>query len=210
MAIKFTQKEQQIEALKENIQAIEYCLNFDKSLNSTTSSNVGGCLGYPAMILICSVFDTVGSFFRGANTEFLVDGTNKKIETVNDHFLILNHSHLFNLKLSGTTIYDFYSTYRSKLTHNNALPPNNFLKADKNDPNIFILNNTTEITCINIISLFNVLKKGVNIFIHWLEYGTWSSDHKLTQELQEKAKTTALQNADKVVFSGSSGTIYYP
>jgi hypothetical protein len=210
MAIKLNQKEQQIEALKENIQAIEFCLNFDKSLNPIINPNIGGCLGYPAMILICSVFDTVGSFFRGANTELLVDGANKKIETVNDHFLILNHSHLFNLKLNGATIYDFYSTYRSKLTHNNALPPNNFLKADKNDPNIFNLNNEKEITCINIIPLFEVLKKGIVLFIHWLENGTWSSDHKLAKELQEKSKAPNLQIVDPISFSGSSGTIYYP
>lgn len=189
MAIVQKQADQQIEALLENIKVINFCLHYNKTSEEVQTDFTVPCLGYPAAILLCSVIDTMGSFFRGSESTFQVGSEIKKIETASDHFLILNHDILFDLNLSGKTIFDFYTTYRSKLTHNNSLPRNNFLRADSASDQLFRLNTEDEIEVINLVALFKVVKNATNIFIHWLQYGQWSEEHKLTQELNEKAKS---------------------
>ena len=192
MSIYQKQSDQQIEALKENIKVINYCLHYNKNNEQVHTDYTVPCLGYPAAILLCSVIDTIGSFFRGSENTIQVGAETKKIETASDHFMILNHDRLFNLNLSGKTILDFYSTYRSKLTHNNSLPKNNFLIADSAIDQIFNLNTDDEIEVINLVALFKVVESTTNIFIHWLQYGKWSEEHKLTKELNQKAKNDSV------------------
>jgi len=188
MAIHNKQAHQQIEALLENIKVIDFCLHYNKTNELVQTDFTVPCLGYPAAILLFSVIDTMGSFFRGSDSTIQVGSELKKIETASDHFIILNHNILFNLNLSGKTIFDFYSTYRSKLTHNNSLPVNNFLIANSASDKIFTLNSNYEIEVINLVALFKVVESATNIFIYWLRDGQWSKEHKLTQELIKKAK----------------------
>jgi len=183
------QIEQQIEALKENIYTINMCLNFDKSKEDDWDGNSKiGCLGIPSMILICSLIDTIGSVFRGSNMNFSIDGNNYKINTASDHFYILNHERFFNLNLSMITITDFYETYRSKLTHNNSIPANNYLSIGNITDNIFELNCENMIVKIKIKPLFEETKNAVDTLIYYLKNGTFSDDHKLSKELDSKAK----------------------
>ena len=191
MAIHQKLAHQQIEALSENIKVIDFCLHYNKSSEQVQTDFTVPCLGYPAAILIFSVIDTIGSFFRGSDATIQVGSEVKKIETASDHFIILNHNILFNLNLAGKTIFDLYSTYRSKLTHNNSLPVNNFLTANSATDKIFSLNSDEEIEVINLVALFKVVENATNIFIHWLRYGQWSEEHKLTQELNDKAKSNS-------------------
>ncbi len=188
MAIHQKQSGQQIEALLENLQVVNYCLHYNKDEDHVHEDFTVPCLGYPAAILLCSLIDTIGSFFRGSQSVIMVDSQPKTIETASDHFLILNHNILFNLNLSGKTIFDFYSTYRSRLTHNNSLPPNNFLIATSISNPIFRLNANDEVEIMDLVPLFKKVEDATSILIHWLKYGQWSSEHKLTQELNEKAK----------------------
>lgn len=191
MAIHQKLANQQIEALSENIKVIYFCLHYNKSNEQLQTDFTVPCLGYPASILLFSIIDTMGSFFRGSDSVIQVGSEFKKIETASDHFIILNHNILFNLNLSGKTIFDLYGTYRSKLTHNNSLPVNNFLIADSASDKIFSLNSNEEIEVINLIALFKVVESATNIFIHWLRYGQWSEEHRLTQELKEKGKSVS-------------------
>ncbi len=179
----------QIESLKENLYTIELCLNFDKqeSPNWTGNSKVG-CLGVPATILLCSLIDTIGSVFRNSEMEFPIDGANYKIEKAAEHFYILNHVKFFNLNLSMSTIQDFYSTYRSKLTHNTALPANNYLSIGDISDKIFELDSNQQITKINLRSLSVEVEKAVETLIYYLKNGTFSSTHKLTDELNNSVK----------------------
>lgn len=178
-----------IESFKENLFVIEYCLNYDKAKESGWIGNSKeGCLGIPAIILLCTLIDTIGSYFRGAAYIISIDGVNHKIEFASDHFYILNHDKFFNLGLKMVTIMDFYSTYRSKLIHNTALPENNFLEIGKKEDNIFQLDNNNKIIKINIRPLFEKTKVAINDFIYYLEYGTFSADHSLKKELIEKSK----------------------
>lgn len=203
MAVYNKQKQQQEEALKENLYTIEYCLNYKKTL-SADWNNPDGCLGYPAFILICSIIDTIGSFFRGTETEIVVNSEKRKIKTASDHFLILNHDKLFNMKLKQNTIDDFYSTYRSKLVHNSSLPKNNFLNNDKTDMRVFLKNSEDKIELINLYPLFEETKKATKQFLHWLKYANFSDAHRMKIELQDKEKINFPENID---FSTASGVM---
>jgi hypothetical protein len=191
--------------LRENIKAIEYCIQFDKSIKENWEEEDLGCLGMPAIILLCSVIDTMGSYFRGTSATIQVDGVPTSIETVSNHFLILNHDKLFNLNLSGKTIYDFYSKYRSPLTHNNTLPPNTSLEIGAETDDIFIINSDGEVTQVNLIPLFEKVKVEVETFIHFIDYATWSEDHKLKQELEARGNTSGIVS-NSVSLTGTSVT----
>ncbi len=182
-----TQKQQQEEALRENLYAINYCLEFSKNDSLHFGKNEKGCLGYPAFILLSSIIDTIGSFFRDTEAIIIVDSQPRFIEKASDHFLILNHDKLFNLKLSGTTIYDFYSSFRSKVIHNNSLPKNRFLINDDGNEEIFELNSKEEISAVNLYALNRATEQAVNHFLYWLKYGTFSDNHKLKKELSDQA-----------------------
>lgn len=188
MAIYNEQKRQQAEALKESLYAAKYCLNFEKE-SSKDWEGESGRLGYPSLVLLACIIDTIGSFFRGSDTEIKIDGESKIIETASDHFYVLNHSELFNLNLKNKTILDLYSTYRSKIVHNHSLPPNNFLKYDESDTRIFIINNDDDIVCINLYSLLDAVDKALVKFLHWLNFSTFSPDHKLSSELKKTTKS---------------------
>lgn len=202
-------RQQQEEALSEAIFAISYCLSFDKKLSSDwTKQSQNGCLGYPALILISSVIDTIGSFFRGSEIEISFgNGEKRRITDPSSHFYILNHEKLFNLQINHPkTIFDFYSAYRSKITHNSSLPPNNLIKNDKDDPKIFELNSKNEILMVNLFPLFEKTKEASQHFIHWLKYAQFSDDHILTKELKEKEKDISLNiNIESIpIYSGST------
>jgi len=190
MAIFIKQNDLTVASLKENLLAIDYCLSYKKSDN--------GCLGIPAMILMCSVIDTIGSYYRGSDYNFIIDNVSAKIEKASDHFYVLNHQTYFNLNLSKNTIDDVYSTYRSKLTHNASLPPNNYLYIDKNEQALFHLNTEKKIVKVNLFPLFERIKKACDEFIYHLEIGNFSEHHKLSNELITGSKTISFGDEDNI------------
>lgn len=207
MSVMNKQNQQQKEAILENMLAIKYCLDFNKNEDDLLKIDNGGCLGYPALILMSSVIDTIGSFFSGSKLEIQIDGDKKKIETAAEHFLILNESNLFNFSLSRKAIFDFYSCYRSTLTHNNSLPENRFLKKGESNSEIFEIDNDQKIHSISLIPLYEALCKAVTKFIHWLEYGNWSTEQKLKTDLEEKSKNHTSKSIDLLLDSGFTETV---
>lgn len=174
-----------IETIKENLIALDFCFKYEKSEHNNCGE---GMLGMPALILLSSIIDTMGAYFRGTSLEVEVDGNKRKIQTASEHFLILNHEKLFNLRLTDLVITDFYSKYRSVSTHNNTLPP--FMSMDKGDKadDIFIFNNDgKKIKKLMLIPLFESVQKANRIFSHYLKFGNWSEDHQLAKELLKKS-----------------------
>ena len=190
MAIYPENKNFLIESIKENLYTIDYCVNYDKSIaQDWIGESKLGCLGIPAFILICSLIDTIGSYFRNSQSLIQIDNVSYKIEKASDHFFILNHDKFFNLDLKMTTIMDFYSTYRSKIVHNTTLPENSFLDIGRNEDRIFQLDKEGKIIKLNIIPLFEKTKSSFEYFIYILENMTFSSEHTVNLELIEKRKT---------------------
>jgi hypothetical protein len=185
MIVQNDSKKLTINSLKENICAIEYCLNYNKSTSDNWTDSVSGCLGIPTLILLTSIIDSIGSYFRDTSTTITVDGESKSINTASDHFLILNHDKLFNLNLTNKTIFNFYSKYRSTLTHNNTLPLNTSIDiGNETDDSFSIIND--EIIQIRLKPLFSKIKIAVELFTYYLENANWSADHRLSQEMESK------------------------
>lgn len=62
------------ESLPEYLHVAEYCVQFRKDA-SWGHGRVGGCLGYPAAVMMFSIVDTVGSYYRGrTDLPITVDG----------------------------------------------------------------------------------------------------------------------------------------
>lgn len=188
MNFNLEQRKQIAEAIKESLTIIEYCLRKDKLSGLQSDDYSKSCYGYPAAILLFSIIDTIGSFFRGSQQKINVDSKERKITGTNDHFFVLNLRPIFDLNLTKTAIEDLYSTYRCKLTHNHALPFNNYLKNCSQENEIFKYNNEGKIVCINLAKLHATVKAAVEKFEHCLIKATWSNQHELTRELHEAGK----------------------
>lgn len=193
------------DSIKENLVAVKYCLDFDKSDKANWPEGGNGCLGFPALILLSSVIDTMGSYFRGGAATFLVDGTNRTINTVNDHFLVLNHNTLFKLTLSGTSIYDFYKKYRSPATHNNTLPPNTALDIGKVTDDVFEINSAGELTLIRLKPLYTKTVEAFEKFSYYLQSGSWSEDHAVQKDLKSRANASPT-STQSISLSGTGTT----
>ena len=102
------------ESLPEFLNAAKFCLEFRKK--------DGGCLGYSCALLLFSVIDSIGSYFRGnSQFEINIDYQATKINKDGwEHFKILN-SNYFKQNLSENFIRKLYSSYRSFLSHNAVL-----------------------------------------------------------------------------------------
>lgn len=207
MALTSDSKELLKDSLYESLFAVEYCIDFEKRGTEFWGDTEEGCLGIPATILLCSLIDTIGSYFRGTAYHIQIDGINYKIETIDHHFFIFNHDKIFNLNLKMETIRDFYSTYRSKLTHNQDLPPNNFLGIDSPTHQVFDLNTEYQITKIYLRPLFEISKRAVEEFIRIITIAEVSEDHKYSKELKDKAKTLDTSRKHNASDTGHTMTV---
>lgn len=110
------------ESLDETLEAAKFCSDYKKTDAKWGQFNTGGCLGYPSGVLLFSIIDTIGSYYR-KNTTFQVE-VDSKMQSINadgwEHFKILN-SKYFNQTLSSDFLKALYSKFRSSLTHNSVL-----------------------------------------------------------------------------------------
>lgn len=103
------------EAINEYLFTIKACIEYRKS--------DGGCLGYPAALLMLCTIEALGHFLRNELVE--IDDTKQAI-TSGEPFRVLNHP-FFDQKLSGEQINAIKDAYRNRLAHNAMIGPNAFL-----------------------------------------------------------------------------------
>jgi hypothetical protein len=205
MSINIDYKKLTILSLKENIITVEFCINFNKSHKHELGIGENGCLGFPAIILLSSIIDTIGSYFEDTETTIKINGKEESIKNVLGHFYILNHEKLFNLNLDIQTISDFYVKYRSPLTHNNTLPPNTSIDLGNETEDIFEINDKKEVTQVRLIPLLMKVKESVNTFIYYLETANWSAEHKLQTNLEDKGNESGIES-ESITLTGSTIT----
>ncbi len=125
MAIHSTTASMLKESLPELLYAAKFCAKYRKDCHVWGKFKTGGCLGFPAAILLFSIVDSIGSYFRGnKNIEITIDSKPTLIKgTGSEHFKILN-SKYFNQDLSGDCIEALYEKFRSLLVHNSAIGKN--------------------------------------------------------------------------------------
>ena len=163
------------ESLDETLEAISFCIEFKKTDEKWGEFKTGGCLGFPGSVLLFSIIDTIGSYFRkNAEMEVLIDNKKVKINAEGwEHFKILN-SKYFNQNLSEIFIKKLYSSFRSKLTHNSILGDgtlmvvsNERLKGYKGESFSFIQGvdeNQKVIYIVSLTELYHLCQKAVSEF----------------------------------------------
>jgi hypothetical protein len=174
MAIHETPSSMLKESLDETLEAARYCVYYTKTDEKWGEFNAGGCLGYPAAILLFSLIDSIGSYFRkNENFEIVIDG---KLEKINDtgweHFKILN-SNYFNQNLSIEFIKELYEKFRSCLTHNSVLGKNTIMFPDNSSINnsihglafgVFNDKSGNPVHAISMKELWDLCSKAVELF----------------------------------------------
>ena len=122
------------ESLPEFLKAAKFCVDYKKIDAEWKPNDTGGCLGFPGAVLLFSVVDSIGSYFR-KDKAFKVN-LNGKLTSINSdgyqHLFILN-SKYFNQSLSEEYIKVLYAKFRSYLTHNNVLGKNAIMMLNDND-----------------------------------------------------------------------------
>jgi hypothetical protein len=117
------------ESLREYLHVAEYCVQFEKDVD-WPQDQIGGCLGYPAAVMLFSIVDTIGSFHRGSDLSVLIEGKTRDIRKDGfQHFFVLN-SEYYGQALDEAALKRLYDNFRSLLVHNAALAPLNCLIKD--------------------------------------------------------------------------------
>lgn len=158
-----------IESLLEMVHVAEYSIGYRKTDQNEWGSNAtGGILGFPSTVILFSAIDCIGSVFSGnVNFKMQIDGKEKSIKNTSQHINILN-SKYFNLDLSQKDLENIYTNIRSTLTHNSLLPEGYHLQIGEDGDlpfNVAINEDNNRIYFLNVIPLFNVTKKAIELFV---------------------------------------------
>lgn len=174
MAIHETPASMLKESLDESLEAAKFCADYKKTDKKWGEFSTGGCLGYPSAILLFSIVDTIGSYFRKDESfNVLIDGKPEKINgSGREHFKILN-SKYFNQNLSTEFIKQLYNKFRSSLTHNSVLGSDTLMLPDntainpKAQEQAFVIAHDDSGKIIYVISikeLWNLCYRAVDLF----------------------------------------------
>lgn len=116
------------ESLDEYLVASKLCCEYKKTDSKWDEFQGNDCLGYPAGVLLFSVIDSIGSYFRKDKSFKIKIGN--EISSINsegwEHFKILN-SKYFKQNMSQEFMKAIYSKFRSPLIHNSVLGKNTIL-----------------------------------------------------------------------------------
>lgn len=132
MAIHYSVSSMVQESLVEKLISAKQAIEYRKDPSQWGSS---GCLGHPALTLLMSIADTIGSY--------VINGS------VRQHFNILRHPDYYNLNLTDANIDTIYRHYRNLQTHNSTIavgvvldigsPNNSPFEVVNNLPTIFLI-----------------------------------------------------------------------
>ncbi|MDX5447258.1 MAG: hypothetical protein LPK47_02675 [Bacteroidota bacterium] len=194
---KISNKDLIIEAINESIHISSISLKTEKE-NGDKWIIADGVFGYPALIILFSVVDSIGSYFRVKSKESngieipFSDGEKRKIIKPRHHFYILNHPSLFDCKLSKEQIDDLYKAYRCKITHNQSIPIGRYLFY-KLDFELFYFQ-SNKLVGINLHKFNKLVSEGANKFTDMLYRGNLSPSNYTAGELRNSS-------LDQVYFS---------
>ncbi len=147
------------EAMIEYLAIADHCI--------MTAKPTGGCYGFPTALLLFSIVDTIGSFYRGnTSLNISVEGKKKAIRgTGFQHYFILN-SDYYGQALSEKDIQRLYDYYRCLLVHNAALAPGNFLDiGNSTDPPFAKRSGSSHIDYVNLRPFLDLTHVAVAKFL---------------------------------------------
>jgi hypothetical protein len=172
------------ESLVEYLHVAEYCVGYTKDVTWSREMS-GGCLGYPAAVMMFAIVDAIGSYYRGNRTlSMSVDGRSVSIRTDGfQHFYILN-SEYYAQTLSASTIKSLYGRFRSLLVHNAALAPGSFLVSFSGQHVSFPVSDDRQ--CVNLPPFLELSKRAVGVFLERLDTVVPRSDQARNLSMKQR------------------------
>lgn len=183
-----------IESIQENLCAAKmliYSLGGNSDVDSMSCNNSSKCYGIAASILLCSVIDSIGTFFYLKSTnkaeswkkgDFHLFNNAEPINTqliktkgtVKQHFEIVRKKYMsdeFNDKDTYADI--IYEHVRCGLCHNNTMGRGILLIApsDNSISNLNVISQHDKNTIVNIDKFYNAVKKAYDGF--WKDYSQY-------------------------------------
>jgi len=176
------------DALKESLLAAKLCIDYKKGNDNWSTT---GCLGFPGSILLFSMADAIGSYYRGRNEfKIKVNGSLRAIKKPTEHFFILNSAY-YGLTLEKEIIDQIYESYRCKLIHNSLLPQNHFLDIGNELDAPFVTDETEDKRKypikVNLLPFYKISEKAVNRFLNSIT-NTPEIESKMIKEISKKDK----------------------
>jgi hypothetical protein len=162
------------ESLPEYLHVAEHCVAYKKDATWPVAAP-GGCLGYPAAVMMFAILDAIGSYHRGdSSLPLSVDGRSVTIRSDGfQHFYILN-SDYYDQALPGPTIKSLYDRFRSLLVHNAALAPESFLLNFPGHHVPFPISNDRQ--CVNLPPFLELSRRALKRFLERLDTVVPGSD----------------------------------
>lgn len=134
------------ESIPEMLLVAKFCIEFSKDTNIWPAP---GCYGYPAVILLLSIVDSIGSYVEQG--------------TVENHFKVLNNKEYYSLYMGPDEIKIMYN-YRNLLSHNTVMNLNISLGiGTAEDP---VLQSENGRYKLNLIPFYNVSVKAIDHFLN--------------------------------------------
>ncbi len=204
MAIKKYIADQLKESFPEMLFAAKQNINYIKQYPIWSSDEAGGCLGYPAAVLLFCIVDAIGSYLKNnTSLDIVINKKSEIIDGTDNHFRVLN-SKYFSQNLSGEHICNIYQ-YRNNLVHNLAMPEQYILQVGKENEPAFPFQSRKKggrFPFVNLLPFYMITEKAVNLFLDDLDaILAHSTQVNNIRVLDVKLKQSFLNN----IFS-SSGT----
>jgi len=149
--------------IAENLRAIQLCLTTPKVKNSNS------CYGMSVVILLSSVIDTLGMFYRNGNRVEKITETdvkNNKLGKVSAHFKAFYDKFLVNVCDEHFFMGEFYEFARCRATHNNVLGPKLKITINKSsNGKVFEKKHRRASTYVYLNELYKIVKDAYDVFI---------------------------------------------
>ena len=149
--------------MDENLKAAKLCLKTPKIKTSNS------CYGMSAVILLSSVIDTLGMFYRNGNIATKIAGTdvkNNKLGKVSTHFKAFYDKFLVGVCEEHFFMGEFYDFVRCRATHNNILGPKVNITINKSsNGKVFEKKHKQASTYVYLNELYDLVKKAYDVFI---------------------------------------------
>lgn len=144
-----------LDTIEENLTIIAYCLNTRKNKGE------GNCYGMSSVILMSSVMDTIGTFYRTNNSYTTItqeDLDKDSLGSCRKHFNIYWNKFLKSSCRKKDFIDIFYKNVRCKSVHNGIINRDTFIsKSEEQSTKVLVIKNKTAIIFLR--ELFNMIKK---------------------------------------------------
>ena len=149
--------------MDENLRAAKLCLTTPKAKNTNS------CYGMSAIILLSSVIDALGMFYRNGNNATNITETevkNNKLGKVSTHFKAFYDKFLVGVCEEHFFMGEFYDFVRCRATHNNILGPKvNITINNSSNGKVFEKKHTKASTYVYLNELYDIVKKAYDVFI---------------------------------------------